>query len=105
MNRSNWKGFERKVAKDFGTERTPLSGRNSKHTASDTLHEWLFIECKKRKKMAVVKLFDCIKPLAKDEGKFPVLAITETGRRGYLLVIDPKDLMVVANQYERAING
>ena len=102
MNKSNWKGFERIVAKFFGTERTPLSGGNSKHTRSDTLHEDLFIECKKRKSMAVVKLYDETHKLARKEGKFPVVAITETGRRGWLLVIDPKDLVLVANQRIKA---
>ena len=101
MNKSNWKGMERRVAKFFGTERTPLSGGNSKHTRSDTLHDFLFIECKKRKSMSIVKLFDSIKKLAADEGKYPVLAITETGRRGFLLVVDPEHLQIVANQRTR----
>jgi hypothetical protein len=44
---SNWKGYERKVAKYFGTNRTPLSGINSRHdTHSDTLHPSLYIEVK-----------------------------------------------------------
>ena len=102
MNKSNFKGFERLVAKFFGTERTPLSGGNSRHTRSDTLHEDLYIECKKRKRMATVQLYDEIKKLARKEGKFPVLAITETGRRGWLLVVDPKDLVLVANQRVKA---
>lgn len=103
MNKSNWKGFERKVAKFFGTERTPLSGGNSKHTRSDTLHDTLFVECKKRKSMSVVKLYDSVRRLAKKEGKYPVVAITETGRRGYLLVIAPEDLQLVANQRNLAL--
>jgi len=102
MNISNFKGMERKVAKFFGTERTPLSGGNSKHTRSDTLHDTLFVECKKRKKMAIVKLYDEVKKLARKEGKFPVVAVTETGRAGFLLVIDPKDLVLIANQRQIA---
>lgn len=41
-----WKTVELRIAKDFGTDRTPLSGINSKHTGSDTLHDKLFIEVK-----------------------------------------------------------
>lgn len=35
-----------RVAKFFGTHRTPLSGGASRHTRSDTLHDRLFIEVK-----------------------------------------------------------
>jgi len=41
-----WKSVELRLARMFGTERTPLSGGNSKHTRSDTLHPRLFIELK-----------------------------------------------------------
>lgn len=44
--RSRGKAFESRVAKFFQTRRTPLSGINSGHTGSDTLHPDLFIECK-----------------------------------------------------------
>ncbi len=37
---------ERRVARYFGVERTPLSGGASRHTRSDTLHPDLFIEVK-----------------------------------------------------------
>ena len=37
---------ERRVARFFGTERTPLSGGASRHTRSDTLHPKLYIEVK-----------------------------------------------------------
>lgn len=42
----NWKNFERKIAKIFNTQRTALSGSNSKITSSDTLHPELYIEIK-----------------------------------------------------------
>ena len=41
-----WKTVELRIAKDFGVERTPLSGINSKHTGSDTLHETFYVEVK-----------------------------------------------------------
>lgn len=37
---------ERRVARFFGTERTPLSGGASRHTRSDTLHPTLYLEVK-----------------------------------------------------------
>lgn len=47
MGRGLWKTYERKVAKFFNTNRTPLSGINSRHdTHSDTLHPKLYIEVK-----------------------------------------------------------
>ncbi len=37
---------ERRVARFFGVERTPLSGGASRHTRSDTLHPTLYVEVK-----------------------------------------------------------
>ena len=42
------RAFESRVAKFFGTVRTPLSGGASRHTRSDTLHTRLFVEAKHR---------------------------------------------------------
>lgn len=47
-SKTTWKKFELKVAKDFGTNRTPLSGMVKSLTNSDTLHPDLYIECKYR---------------------------------------------------------
>lgn len=44
--RSRFKAQERRIAKWLGTTRTPLSGGNSKHTRSDTLHPRFFVEAK-----------------------------------------------------------
>ena len=62
-----WKSIEAHLARMFATERTPLSGGNSKMTRSDTLHPRLFIEVKQRKFHAVAKLFRETKELAKKE--------------------------------------
>ncbi len=64
-----WKAFERRVAAFFKTERNALSGGNSKLTRSDTLHPELFIECKQRKRFAVIRLWDETKRLADAERK------------------------------------
>lgn len=89
---SSWKNFERLVANLIGSERTPLSGQNSKHTRSDTLHSELFIECKKRKEWAIFNLYRDTEEKAKKENKIPILALKENGRHGFLFVIKAKDL-------------
>ena len=75
-SKSTWKQFERRVATLFGGKRVPLSGGNSGHTRADVMGVGgLFIEAKLRAKSALWSLFDSTKPLAKAEGKLPVLAI------------------------------
>lgn len=49
-SKETWKLFERNVAKDFGTTRTPLSGMVKTITNSDTLHPKIYVECKLRAK-------------------------------------------------------
>jgi len=89
---NTWKQRERQVAADFGTKRTPLSGGNSGHTRSDTLHPTLFIEHKHRKAHAVVKLYDETAEMAASEGKVPVVTLSQHGRAGYLIVVAPEHL-------------
>jgi hypothetical protein len=98
MNKSNWKGRERQVAKFFGTERTPLSGGNSKHTRSDTLHEHLFVECKQRKVHAAVKQWYETALLARKENKIPVVCLSQKGKPGFFILVHSSDLLAVANQ-------
>jgi hypothetical protein len=65
----SWKKLEQKVARMRETERTPLSGGNSKQTRSDTLDDTFFIECKLRKDPAVWNLYEQVEELAKKENK------------------------------------
>ena len=100
MNKSNFKGFERVVAKDFNTVRTPLSGANSGHnTCSDTLSDTFYIECKKRKRFSFWSLFRDTEKKAKKENKIPFCAIKEVGKNGYLIVCRPEDLWYIACGY------
>lgn len=46
MTDKAWKAYERRVAKDHNTHRTPLSGINSRHTSSDSLSDIFYIEDK-----------------------------------------------------------
>ncbi len=100
MNKSNWKGFERDISALFGTTRTPLSGGNSKHTRSDTLHKKLFFEAKKRKTHSVITLWKETKKLADKEGKIPVVALRAGDTRGIFLLIEVNDLIAVVRELE-----
>jgi hypothetical protein len=96
-SKTSWKGFERTVAKFFGTERVPLSGSNSRHnTNSDSLHEELYIECKLRNKFSLWSLFKDTESKAKVEKKVPIVAIKQKGEKGYLLLVRPEDIEKIA---------
>lgn len=90
-----WKSFELKVAKFFRTQRNPLSGGNSKHTRSDTLHDELYIECKHRQKMAVYSLYEDTAEKAKVEKKTPVCVLHQKNKKGFLLCIHSDDFQNV----------
>lgn len=92
----HWKSIERKIAKFFGSERTPLSGGNSKITRSDSLHPKLFIETKYRKNFAIVKLYEETKAMAKKEKKIPVVCLAENGKPGFYIMLHSKDFADVA---------
>ena len=100
-----WKGVERKVAAFFGTKRTPLSGGNSGHTRSDTLHPALFVETKYRVKHSAVQLWRKTEELARKENKIPVVALVEKGARGYWFLIHASDLLSVAEERTQATWG
>lgn len=93
-----WKAFERRVAAFFGCLRNPLSGSNSRHSESDTLHETLYIECKQKARIANITLWDDTKIGATKEGKIPVVALSVKGRRGFWILCHSEDLTAIANQ-------
>jgi len=92
----NWKATERKVARSLGTERTPLSGGNSKMTRSDTLDKEIFCEVKHRVHISTVSLFRRTQRMARKEAKKCVLCLKENGQKGECAVIDwgmvPRDV-------------
>ena len=98
MADKTWKSRERKIAVFFGCKRTPLSGGNSGHTRSDTLHPSLFVEQKHRKEHAVINLWRKTKELADKENKIPVVTLTEKGKHGFYIMCHSSDLVAVANQ-------
>ena len=100
MSDKTWKAAERRVARMFGTTRTPLSGGNGKQTRSDTLHPRAFIETKYRKRFAAAQLFRETEELARAEEKLPVVALVERQeRRIYAVVpLDRKYLTRLLNE-------
>ena len=96
----SWKKLEQKVARLRGTERTPLSGGNSKQTRSDTLDDTFFIECKLRKDPAVWNLYEQIEELAKKENKIPVLVIKKKGKHGELFIVNDRYLKEFIKNWE-----
>jgi len=92
-----WKSFERTVSKFFGTTRNPLSGGNSKHTQSDTLHPNLYIECKYRKKSSLSTLFKDTRMKAIKEGKTPIVCTKQKGEPGFLITIHNDDFNKIVN--------
>lgn len=91
-SRSTWKSRERQAAAMFGSERTPLSGGNSKITRSDSLHGDLFVETKLRRHHAVFSLFREVEKLAAAESKTPVAVLAEKGKPGFLIVCRPESI-------------
>jgi hypothetical protein len=86
-----WKAVERRVAEFFGTRRNPLSGENSGHSRSDTLHPDYYIEVKHRTKHTTYTLHDETTERAKQEGKTPISVLHEKGRAGFLMVLSADD--------------
>jgi hypothetical protein len=97
-----WKTFERIVARDFGTERNPLSGENSRHdTNSDSLHKRVYIEAKRDQKYFGKTFRDLVHDTfekAKREKKIPMIALKEKGKQGYLIVVRSTDLKKLAKE-------
>ena len=88
----NWKRLELRVSKLFGTNRAPLSGGNSRHTRSDSLHDDLFISCKYSQKSALHSLYDEENPKAIKEDKIPVLCTMRARAKQFMVSIASTDL-------------
>lgn len=97
-----WKAFEATVAKEFGSERTPLSGENSRHdTHSDSLHPRIYIEAKRDQRLVGKTFSDLIDDTwckALDEDKIPMIAFKIQGTRGYMIVCHSEDLKDLAEE-------
>lgn len=87
-HKETWKAFERKVAKDFGTTRTPLSGMVKTITNSDTLHPKIYVECKLR-----ADDFNFWEEFeeARTRNKLYYYKITKSSTKGELYLFDSED--------------
>jgi hypothetical protein len=99
---SNWKIFERSVAKVFGTKRTPLSGGNSGHSRSDSLHADFFISCKYAQASAIHTLYDEENPKAVAEEKIPVLCLKRARTKHFLIAVLSTDLLEFCTLFLRS---
>lgn len=96
MASNNWKNQERRIARMFGSHRTPLSGINSRHTSSDIIHEKLYVECKYRKRIAILDLMEGVIEEAKKEDKIPVLALKSRECQDDFFLLRKKDLLQIS---------
>ncbi len=99
----NWKAIERRIAGFFGTVRTPLSGQNSRHTGSDTLHNNLFIEIKMRKRIPFLKTFKDTIKLSQKENKIPLVVFVEKGSQTPILMCRLHDLTEISKHKKETI--
>jgi len=95
-----WKKAERKTSRFFGTRRNPLSGENSGHSSSDSLHPRLFIETKRKKAgHSVVKWWE----RARTGTKLPtVLVLSLNDRESCWCLCRSEDLSRVALAFFKA---
>lgn len=100
--------MERRISKLFGTDRTPLSGEMSKHTSSDTLHDDLYIECKKRNDNFLLKdtREDWNKSIenAEEENKIPIMILSKKYENtdDARVVLKLKDFLeLIKNEYKK----
>jgi hypothetical protein len=100
MNRDTWKQGEARIAKLFNTVRTPLSGGNSRHTRSDTLHSNLFIEVKHNKTLPFLsdfrKSIEETEKLAKEESKIPLSVFIKMYDSQPFVICRLKDILEIA---------
>lgn len=102
MNRNTWKQGERRIASEFGTYRTPLSGGNSKHTRSDTLHNKLFIEVKHRKEFPQSKLWEETVELSKKEKKIPLCVFLKKKNQNPMIMCQLSDIEKIAEEKRKS---
>lgn len=97
--RDTWKSLERRICKEFGGKRTPLSGSNSgHHTSSDCIElssefQKFYIEIKLRAKFMHHGIFRDVKQKAKDEDKIPLLISHEKSEKGNLITLRLSDFL------------
>lgn len=97
--KDRWKRVERLIAKFFGTVRTPLSGINSRHTGSDTLHKRLFVEVKNRKTEPIYRPMREVTVLGKKEKKIGLMVYQPPGAKDFIVCIWGKQMEEILQEF------
>jgi hypothetical protein len=105
--RRTWQVAEQAAAALFGARRKPGSGSGGRddETASDSVHERLYIETKLRHRHTARSLHDETREAAKREGKVAVVVLRDKGRVGQLVCVHSDDLDLVVVERVRAVLG
>ena len=107
--KETWKALERRICKEFGGRRTPLSGSNSQHgTASDCIetdYPWLYIEIKLRSSFYHHALFkDAAKiaqsELCNEQPKTPLLITHVKSEESALITLRIEDFLAILHAKE-----
>ncbi len=97
-SKSTWTGLERRICRQFGGERTPLSGGASRHTRGDCIQtDPFYIEIKMRAKIPFNKDWDECKANAKLEGKTPLFVMHQKGTHENIIFMSLSDFMKIKN--------
>lgn len=86
-------------ARWLGAERNPLSGMNSGHSGSDSLHHKLFIETKTTSKLTLYRLFRETEELAATEDKTPVIIQHFKNRKGFYVTVHKDHMAEFVSAY------
>lgn len=103
---SDWKGFERRIAKIFGGKRS-LRGDDFSKSDSDILHDKLIIECKYRKTIDRKEIDKQLEGYAKrviNKRKLPISVFTIPGSRRTFVRLQMKYLRPMLIFYNYIVN-
>ena len=132
MSKTNWKGFELKVARDLGTERVLMKGKSVSDVIKEIGDIRLVIDCKNRISLNVVESFEKLLKYKEKKGDILVLIYRKTNSRkievymlttdlvklilgigkefvfspfiNFLVMIDYKDFLKLVRNYEKHSN-
>ncbi len=103
MPDQTWKAVERRLAKQLGGQRNPLSGIRSGHgTHGDLLHPTVYGEFKHTARAAILSLLRATVRLAKRERKMPIIVMHEKGTQNYAAVLPFSDFLTIWNLLQEA---
>lgn len=90
-----WKDHERRTARKLGGARNPLSGSLSHSTRADIIHPQLYVECKYRRRFALLTTMRQVEQQARKEGKTPLLVLQQKNARHAYVLLKLNDLEAI----------